>query len=54
MKRLKRWRAVIVINKIKKEKRFLTKEEGEDYIQRMVIDIKQPLKEVDIKNKYNI
>ena len=29
MKRLKRWRATIVINKIKHRKRFLTKEEAE-------------------------
>lgn len=40
MKRLKRWRAIIVINKIKYTKRFLTKEEGNDYIRHTLIDIK--------------
>jgi hypothetical protein len=32
MNRIKRWRATIIINKIKHQKRFLTEQEGKDYI----------------------
>jgi len=36
MKRLKRWRAYIIINKIKHQKRFLTEEEGKKWIENIV------------------
>ena len=32
MTRVKRWKAVIVINKVKYQKRFLTEQEGKDFI----------------------
>ena len=37
MKRVKRWKAQIVINKIKYQKRFLTEQEGRDWISQQVI-----------------
>ena len=41
MKRVKRWKAYIVINKIKHQKRFLTEEEGKIWIENIVENLKK-------------
>jgi len=36
MKRVKRWRAIVVVNKKKYQARFATKEEGQEYIDNII------------------